>query len=97
MIGTVNNTNKLVEAAQAQARIPIDATRAALGSLPKIMGGALPVSSPVYNNTTNTTNSSVVTRGKVEQHLHYTTKPMSSYERHIEQRRASQTLAKEIG
>ena len=97
LIGTVNNTNKLVEAAQAQARIPINATKAALGSLPKIMGGALPVSSPVYNNTSNTTNSSVVTRGKVEQHLHYTTKPMSSYERHVEQRRASQTLAKEIG
>lgn len=97
MIGTENNTDKLVAAAQAQARIPIDATKAALGSLPKIMGGALPVSSPVYNNTSNTTNSSVVTRGKVEQHLHYTTKPMSSYERHVEQRRASQTLAKEIG
>ena len=96
-IGTIESTNKLVEAAQAQARIPINATKSALGSLPKIMGGALPASSPVYNNTTNTTNSSVVTRGKVEQHLHFDTKPMSSYERHVEQRHASQTLAKEIG
>jgi len=96
-IGTIESTNKLVEAAQAQARIPINATKSALGSLPRIMGGALPVTSPVYNNTTNTTNTSVVTRGKVEQHLHYETKPLSSYERHVEQRRASQTLAKEIG
>ncbi len=96
-IGTIESTNKLVEAAQAQARIPINATQAALGTLPRIMGGALPATSPVYNQTTNTTTSTVVTRGKVEQHLHYLAKPLSSYERHVEQRRASQTLAKEIG
>jgi hypothetical protein len=96
IVGTVNSTNKLVEAAQAQARIPIDATKAAFGTLPRIMGGALPATSPVYNNTSNTTNTSVVTRGKVEQHLHYTSKPMSAYERQVEQRRASQALAKEL-
>lgn len=96
-IGTIESTNKLVEVAQAQARIPIDATKSALGALPRIMGGALPVTSSVYNNTTNNTTSSVVMRGKVEQHLHYTSQPMTSYERQVEQRRASQALAKELG
>lgn len=94
-IGTIQNTNKLVKAAQAQATIPINVTKAALGSLPRIMGGAMPVASPVYN-TTHTTTSSIVTRGKVEQHLHYESQPMTAYQREVEQRRASRNLAKEL-
>lgn len=95
-IGTIQSTNKLVSAAQAQARIPINATKAALGSLPKIMGGSLPASHPVYNNTTTNTTTSVVTRGKVEQHIHYASQPQTAYQRQVEQRRASRDLAKEL-
>lgn len=96
-LGMTENTNELIDAAKKTAAVPIKTLRSEIGAIPQIMGGALPATSPVYNNTSNTTNTSVVTRGKVEQHLHYTTKPLSSYERHVEQRRASQTLAKEIG
>ena len=96
LIGTVNNTNKLVEAAQAQARIPINAMKVEIGNLPRIMAGALPVTAPVYNYVSTVTKS-VVTRGKVEQHLHYESQPQTSYERQVEQRRASRSLAKELG
>lgn len=95
-IGTINNTNKLIALAQDQARIPIKAMSAEIGNLPRILGGALPVTSPVYNNTTSV-KTSVVTRGKVEQKIIYSSQPKTSYERQIEQKRASKNLAKEIG
>jgi hypothetical protein len=95
-IGVIEDTNMLVEAAQNAARIPMAAMQAEISALPEFFAGTLPAQAPVYNTTKTATTNTTINRGKVEQHLHYSNKPMSPYEREIEQRRASRNLAKEV-
>lgn len=98
VVGVVENTNKLVAAARATAKVPADEMRAQLQVMPQITGGTLPVTTNnIYNSSSSSTSKTVIYRGKVEQHLHYTSQPKTAYQREVEQRRASRILAKEVG
>lgn len=97
VLGVVESTDKLIAAARATAKVPVSEMRAQLQVMPQITGGTMPVTTNNVYNSSSTASKTVVYRGKVEQHLHYTSQPQTAYEREVEQRRASRNLAKEVG